>query len=312
MLSDADKQIRHRRITGTRIGAIVGLSKYKTPIDVWRELVEDYTEDLDDSEDIQRGRHLEPALLSWYEAKTGAQCHPSVAVVHPDDNRFAATPDGRAKLPDGREVNLEVKAPRRGDDWGDSGTDDIPACHVCQVALEMACTGLTLTHMPALVWGELRVYEIYRDLELEKVLLWKAAEFWNKYVATGVPPPPDGTKAYSDYLVQRFGDPSQEIKTADSDLNLDADAQEYFEIKSQLAKLETRQTEIKNRLCVQIGSAKGLKGDGWKALWYKCRARTRTDWEAYARSLGGTDDGVADHITRGEDYRQFRLTETKK
>lgn len=312
MLTDHDKTVRRRRITGTRIGAIVGLSHYRTPIDVWRELVHDDADDVDEeSEDILRGRFLEPALLAWYAHRTGAKVEPQCALIHPRDPRFAATPDGVATLPDGRRVNLEVKAPRRGDDWGDDGTDEIPAYHVCQVALEMACADLDTTHVISHVYGGLRIYEIDRNLDLESALLSRGRDFWDRYVVPRTPPPVDSTESYKRYLESRFpASIGATLLTASAEH--DALARAYLDAKARLAEAEAAKDAAANKLREAIGDAGGISGDGWRCKWSAVQGRRSIDWRAYALALGGNDDEAKRYETRGAGYRRFDLREAKR
>jgi putative phage-type endonuclease len=309
-LSEYDKEIRKRRITGNRIGAIVGLSKYKAPIDVWLEIMGHEVDDISENPDVMRGTYLEDGLLQWYAAVTKAIVSGATSVVHPRDDRFAATPDGSAVLPSGQTVNLEVKVPRRFDDWGESGTDDIPKYHICQVTLEMACAGHELTHVVALIWGELRIYPIPRDRDLEAALLKRGADFWQQYIDTGIPPPPDGSRSYTDYLSEKFANPSSEIINVD-DESINFDAEQILALRTQISDLEFQKLALQNKMCKQIGSSKGIKGRGWRALWSKCKSRKKIDWERYARVLGAHDEGAKNYLTQGDDYRRFDLRRTK-
>jgi len=309
MLTEYDRKIRKGRITGTRIGGVVGLSKYKTPIDVWRALVEPEGVDegsIEDSPDVQRGKYLEAGMLEWFAHVTGAVVHHQDAAVHPVDNRFAATPDGWAKMPDGSIVNLEVKMPRRGDDWGESGTDDIPTCHVCQVVQEMGVFGRKLTKMIALVWGEMRIYDVPHDPELEAILLNRGGDFYDKYVMTRIPPPPDSSDNYYKYLKHIFpGMAKGEMLPTTEDL--DAKVARYLAAKERADEVDDEIKLLKNQICAEIGDAKGIKGGDWKAVWNNVRGRQKTDWKAYVNDLGGTPEGADKYTTRGAGYRAFSI-----
>lgn len=300
------QKIRQRRLTGTRIAAIVGLSKHKSPIQVWRELVEGADSGVDpDSPDILRGEFLEPGIRAWYRHLTGLAVHKATPRVHPTHGEiFAAASDAFAGPSVGAwDRVVEIKAPRYADDWGESGTDQIPEYYVPQISLEMACADLPRADIVALLYGEPRIYTIDRDLDLEGVLIEAGLRFWRDHVETGRPPPVDATPDYGEYIAKRFASHGEAVREADAEA--EQWAAKLREAKAAIKGAEAVEQEARNHLQALIGDAAGIKGAGWSVSWKTVKGRSSTDWEALARSKGVTEDEVKQHTKQGDGYRRF-------
>ncbi len=185
MLSDNEKKAR--RIGGSTIAKIVKQSAWGTPMDAYLDLGGRHEEKT--GEDIDRGNFLEPSLLSWANKKIGETFVKSKQVVFPEWDWATVNPDGLSE----KKSIIEIKAPRRDDlgNWGEDGTDHVPADALLQTHWGMMVTDSERGFVAALLGGDLRVYKIQRDRELEAKLLAAAKAFINIYVIPGVPPPPE-------------------------------------------------------------------------------------------------------------------------
>lgn len=122
------------RITGSRVGAILGLSKYRTRADVMREMVRQTlgaAPEFTGNEATRYGEAHEADAINAYEQRYGALVMPSPLVVHPDYNWLAASPDGLI----GDDGMIEVKCPFRAQYTEPSQE------YKAQMMLQMACTG---------------------------------------------------------------------------------------------------------------------------------------------------------------------------
>ena len=311
-LSPDDIAVRRGRISATQVAQIAGLSKWGGPVSAWLDILGRTVDDGDPSPDLLRGTHLEPGMLSWYAELTGYALQPGRTVVYPDDDRYCATPDAWA-TPDGDSGPhlVEVKCPRRGDDWGDEGTDEIPLYYVPQVTWQLGVCGLAWCDVIALIWGELRTYHIAFDPALFASLRRIASNFHDHYVATDTEPPPDASHAYAEYLARLY--PSALTKELlPPTVEIEARAQDYLAAKAAEKQAQADIALAKACMKKYIGSAAGIQSDGWRARWPTITRKPTVDWQAYARALGGTDDGAQAYKQQVKPYRQFRLTETKK
>lgn len=295
MLTEEQQAIRRTGIGGSEIGAVVGLSPYAKPIDVWRAKVEGHI--LEETKPMKRGRILEPALADWYAEDTGATLEFAPTLRHPSSLIAVATPDRFASLAGERWV-LELKTAnfRTLSQWGEAGTDKVPKHYLAQVAWEMACADLERADLAVLVAGDdFRIYHLRRDRELEAMLLEEAEKFWRDYVLTKTPPPVDGSDSFEDWLLARY--PAHQSGLLEATPEAEALARELRAAQEALEPNEARLDAAKNQLRALIGDAEGLVGSFGKITWRKSKDSERTDWEAVAKAAGVTPELIKQFTT---------------
>lgn len=133
---------RKGRITGSAIGAILGLSPFATTADVMRRMVRDYHGEPSEFKGniaTEYGQQNEPTATKDYEMESGLGVKEVGFVVHPNFDWLGASPDGLVS-DDGV---IEIKCPygKRHDveDTFLSATDQ-PG-YYAQMQYEMFCTG---------------------------------------------------------------------------------------------------------------------------------------------------------------------------
>ena len=132
--TDEWQAARIGRITGSRVGAILGLSKYRTRDDVMREMVRQTlgaAPEFIGNEATRYGEAHEADAINAYEQRFGALVMPSPLVVHPRYEWLGASPDGLV----GDDGMVECKCPFR------AKYTEPSAEYVAQMQLQMACTG---------------------------------------------------------------------------------------------------------------------------------------------------------------------------
>jgi predicted phage-related endonuclease len=161
------------------------------------------------NEDMKRGSFLEDGIARWYCERYGI----AERMVEPGTIRHATRPFAIC-TPDrivGRRL-LSIKVPRRKTAaWGDPGTDNVPAAYLLQLQWEFAVldalgdSGLDdEMHLAALLDGELAVYIIRADKELQRDLLNYAEQWWKRHVVGGEQPSMDGSERATAWLKSRF------------------------------------------------------------------------------------------------------------
>lgn len=121
-------------LTGSRIGAILGVNPYSKPKDVLRSMVREALgaeNEFQGNTDTQRGNRLEPIIVGLFEVETGSVVDDAPPLqVHPNYPWLAASPDGFV----GINALVEIKAPRRI-----KTLVEVPH-YVAQMQLQMECT----------------------------------------------------------------------------------------------------------------------------------------------------------------------------
>lgn len=187
-LSPEQLALRRTGITATDVAAVLGLSPFRSPLDVWLEKM-NKAPPVEETEDMQRGTFLEDGARRWYAHRVGARVAQPGTVVHPRDSLVIATPDGVALL--GDDVRgLEIKMPSSARDWGEPGTDAIPDYYLPQVAWQLAAMAewTDTVDVFAVLECKPRLYHVRRDVELEGLLVDHMRRFWRDHVVTGRPP----------------------------------------------------------------------------------------------------------------------------
>ena len=183
-------EARRTGIGGSDVAAILGLSKWATPLQVYRQK----RGELDDQPDnpaMRWGRYLEPVVRQAYADETGNEVRVLGDMVrHPLHEFMVANLDGFIEPASGPRRVFEAKTARTAEGWGEPGSDQIPQPYLLQVQHYMAVTGFVVADVAVLVGGsDFRIYEVPEDRELQEMLVDAEAEFWGR-VQRGDPPEP--------------------------------------------------------------------------------------------------------------------------
>jgi putative phage-type endonuclease len=184
---------RRRGLTASEIPAILGLSEWSTPLDVWLKKVRP-EQDLEvQAYRFDRGHALEPVLAAEWHAQTGDFIEePPALVAHPEDPRILCSLDYLAHSPDATRV-LELKTSSTWEPWADG---DLPDKYAAQVQIQLEITDLDEGIVFADVNGRLETRRIPRDRAWARETIDLALAWWDAYVTTGTPPPLDPIRDY--------------------------------------------------------------------------------------------------------------------
>lgn len=288
--------------------AVLGLDKYRTPMDVWKAKVSKEPRTAPPSEAAMWGQALEAVVRGKYALDTGRSVFvPTGSVML--DGWLRATPDGfvsvwpvgsppqndTADLVTSVDIDdvqpmlasapfglLEVKttASWNGDDWDDGPPEKVEV----QCRVQMAVCNLPWCDVVCLIGGQRYVgpFRIERDLTLEHAILRYLRSFWH-LVETKTPPPVDSSDAWGTYA-------SEQMRPSKVVIEADADVREYLTswkiARIERKRAEAQETELKTQLLLAMSAAKATGIDGGelgKVTAYRTGARM--DWKGYAEYL---------------------------
>lgn len=256
-LTKEQLEIRKHGITGSEIASVAGLNPWGSPFDVYcsKKMLRD-----DTSFHTDRGNFLEPAIIRWYEHRSGRAVVPTGTRIHPSHKIVIATPDGESLGADGSRA-LEVKAPgwRMAHQFGDDGTDKIPSYYVPQVLWECAVIGVPSADFAALVDGDLRVYNIAFNAKLFDALREIAERFYRDHILADIPPPPDGGKKAREWLLKMYPQATHDFVNATEEMIELGNA--YIEARDEESAAEKRKDEAGNRLRLLLKECEGAQCD---------------------------------------------------
>lgn len=298
---------RRQGLGGSDVAAVLGLSKWRGPMDVWADKKK-LSPDQDENYAMMRGRILESAVANWYAEKTGAVLEegPPMPIKGPEP-WMLGSPDRYATTEEDGRYGVEIKTARSSDDWGPDGSSLIPVYYATQVAWYMACTNIDRWDVAVLFMlnDEFRHYTIHRDPIVEKKLVGSCRNWWNQYILSDNIPPIDESDAAAQHLQQKYPTPSQELRKASPDeTNLVFD---LYDVNEEIKLLKQRKARLENQIKDLIGDDEGLWNDWGKVTWKLNKGRATID----TKRLREEEPEIATKFTRtSEPSRVFRQTIT--
>jgi putative phage-type endonuclease len=278
---------RQAGIGGSEIAAIVGLSQYRTPTQVWESKVNP-VEDEETSQPAYWGTVLEDVVAKEYAWRTGRKVQRLTSqMTHPDFNFAIANIDravinpeisGNVRWKNGRVTTdrlLECKTANgfMAKQWGEAGTDGVPDAYLIQCQWYMGVTGASICDLAVLIGGQdFRIYTILRDDDLINDLLLQGAAFWELVQSRTEPDPvnyPECVKKWAK------SDPSLSVQA--DDLLID-DLEQIQSIKAKVKELEAQEDALKARVLMALESAETLTYQGVKVA--TCKTQTRNSFDA--------------------------------
>lgn len=294
-------QQRRTGVGGSDVAAILGLSKYKTPLQVYQEKRGEI-EPQADNDAMRWGRYLEPVVRQAYADETGNEVRVIDQLVrHPIYEHMIANLDGFVIPETGPRRVFEAKTARTADGWGEPGSDQIPQPYLLQVQHYMAVTGFVVADVAVLIGGsDFRLYEVPEDRELQDMLCDACTEFWGR-VKAGEPPEP---QTYAD-VIARYGRASRtDAAMADADV-LDA-LKHRRELATQAQHLKLAEDGWKAVVLKAMGECDTLVDPAGKTLatWKASAAPKRFDTAAFKAAH---PDLYEQFVSVGEPSRRFLL-----
>lgn len=332
-LSPKTKKERRKGIGGSEWAIALGLSKWKTPLQLYREKrgeVEVPEPDEAQQRLFLRGNMLEPLIRRHYERMTGervTQLFPldTPGVWHQNGVMFCH-PDGATESGRYQEYKTAMTFAAAG--WGEEETDQIPESYMVQVQGGLACSGLEVADVVVCIGNReldvlaallasgvmlteeqeiaimeqltVRRYEVQADPDLQAMIEEGVLEFW-RGVVDGVPPAPRTSAEAS----ERFRQSTPNAVTATSEVE-DA-CRKLAAVKAQLKVLDGEKDELETAVKAAIGDNEALLDVGGKTLatWKSDKAGiTRVD----AKALQAAHPDIYEKFSKTADpIRRFLL-----
>jgi putative phage-type endonuclease len=260
-------------IGASEVAAVLGLNKYETPFSVWQKKVSDEIL-LEENDFMTFGNLVEPALIAWYNKKTGnSAIKDSYLRIHKDFNCLFADLDGIMIDDSGNECGLvECKSTsqRTYDSWQKDEEDcvqGVPLYHYCQIQHELSVTGLPWCDLAVLITDrrQLKILRINRDDEYitkqnEVLVAW-----YNAYVVPMIPPELTAQElSHIEPAEGTFTEASQEI--ADS-------VRLLKDLADEMKLVEHRYNDVKDLIIRNIGDKENLTYSGSVLATFKMQSR---------------------------------------
>jgi putative phage-type endonuclease len=297
-------QRRMAGIGGSDIAAILGLSPYKTGLQLWMEKTGRDTSEPDSAalERMHWGTALEDVVARHYSEVRGVKIqrinqqlvHPQCAIALANIDRAVLEDGKRARWDEafGRVVGarnvLEVKTAhalaQNGADWGEAGTDEVPQHYWTQCQWYMGITGLPFADLAVLFGGQkFVIYTIPFERDLFDDMLAEADRWWKAHVVADLPP-----QATTEGDARRMWKSHAAGREKIVDVTVAEAVETLRAVKAQARALEEREQAAKDVICAAFEDAEVITYMGRKlATWKQNKASQRTDWKASADQIKG-------------------------
>jgi putative phage-type endonuclease len=321
---------RRTGIGGSDVAAILGLSKFKSPLDVFKDKLGE-TPDGEQSQAAYWGTKLEDIVAKEFQERTGLKVqrvnkqlsrerwmHANIdrAVVNPAISGTVRVQDEAKQVETGRllttDAILECKTASSyiADQWGPSQESEIiagnvvsdhkiPIYYETQVQWYLGVTGASVCYVAALLGGQdFRIYRVERDDEVIAALQEQCRSFWFEHVQKHVPPEPHTAEEVQKLFAKDDGEMVEATNEVATDIG------ELRNLVEQVKALEAEQKIVKDRICAALGEKTGFLIAGEKACTFKAQKSTRFDTTRFKKEQPET---YATYVKTSE-TRVFRLS----
>jgi len=266
------KPNRKTFIGGSDIAAIMGMSRWKSPLQLWAEKTGTLPEqDLSDNEAVELGTELEDFVAKKFTRKTGLKVRQAPQIyVHKDYDYFKCQVD---RLVTNTNELLEVKTTSawKVKEWAG---EEIPQEYILQVNWQLGITGRDKGWLAVLIGGQkFRTKEMMFDKKLFDKQIEMALGFWvcvqNKTapMATGIDNP---------FMIELNPTHNDTLKEADDEMNTKIGL--LMETKFHIDQLKETQDLVEAQIKQVIGDSLGIKTSQYSVTW-KQQARSSVDTE---------------------------------
>lgn len=250
---------RRTCITGTDVAAILGVSRFSSPIKVYLDK-KGLSETTGENEAMIWGRRLEIPILEAYAEQEGVELQfaDSYALLRvPGFPILGATLDAVRTIDN---APVDAKNTRnRGDEWGPAGSDQIPVYYAAQLAVQMMVQNSDFADLAVLFHGsEFVPYRIHRDRDTEEMIKERVSIWWHRHIDKDCPPDVDGSDSSSEYLKKRFARSTEITREATPEVLQWIKTRR--ETGAMIDELETQKKEAENLIKAYLGDAQAIPG----------------------------------------------------
>lgn len=304
-------QDRSKFVGGSEVAAVMGLSRWNTPLSVWAKKTGQIEDSIKDNEAVEMGIDLEDFVAKKFEQRSGKKVRvENREFVHPDYPYMVSHIDRWVVGEDGADLECKTCSAYKYGEWDD---DEIPDEYYLQKIWYSGIIGLHRKKKPKdsyiavliggqkFVWKPVKFDQVLFDLQVERV-----REFWESYVLTGTPPMAISND--KDTLIELFPesrpDTLKTIRGGDEEATFNELALNRTEGKNQVKEIIIEVDDADNKLRQLIGDDEGLETGQWKATW-KGQNTTKVD------TAKMKEDGIYEKYAIRGNTRVLRVVEKK-
>lgn len=303
-LDDEDDRLtwlddRRAGIGGSDIAAIMGMSAFNGPLDVYYSKVEEVSDNEEAmTEPMEWGVRLESVILKHFT---------DLFAVNYDDNKrlirsdltpiLLHSPDAIELDEDGFPIGgIEIKNIRSDKAWTEPY--GMPEYYYAQVQHGLYVTGLDKWTIVALVSGNKMIYRtVYPDHDFQDMMVKAANNFWLEYVISHNPPPVDGSEPTSKVLQTRWTS-VEEAKEIPYDVYHD-----LLNVRDEIKEMEKHAELLEQQIKEVMADAQDGTVDGVRVVSWKTSTRNTMDTTRLRKEM----PEIAEQYNKETPVRVFRV-----
>jgi putative phage-type endonuclease len=298
-------RLRQKGIGGSDAAAIAGLNKYKSPIQVYYEKVEDIQVEPEQSEAAYFGQALEDFVAKEFAKRTGKKIRRRNAILqHPEYPFMLANVD---RLIVGEDAGLECKTASEylKDEWVLG--EKVPDQYFIQCQHYMAVTGRSKWYIAVLIGGNKFHWDVIeRDEEIINYLIEIESEFWQRVVEKR-PPEVDGTDSSTNLLNLLYPAESVIDDVAELPDEVDELIDQLESVNEEIKKYQERKAEIENKIKAMLGEYECGYTNDYTVKWSVVNSN-RFDSKRFAKE----HPDLYRQYLQTSTYRRFSISKNKK
>ena len=268
---------RSTYLGGSDVAPILGISPWRTPLDVYLDKIQPRKEETDPGrlKVLNRGKRMEPYVIDLLAEETGLEIiRRGERYLDPDLDFIAAEIDAEAAT--GENIEIKTVSPFKAREWGEEQSDEIPLHYAAQAMHGMMVTSREVCVFGVLIGGDdFRVYRIERDDVTIDAIRQKEIEFWSRIQARQAPEP----STVSD-VFRLFGTKDSGLAVEASE-SLQADVIALKSLKDDAKRLGAQIDLREERIKLHMADASILTMNGKPVLTWKEQASKRFDQSAF-------------------------------
>ncbi len=270
---------RTKFLGGSDTAAILGISPWKTPLEVFLDKIQPRVEvDPAKQKIFQRGKRMEPYVIDMLAEETGLE-------IIGRNNRYIDTElpflaaEIDAEAASGENIEIKTVSPFKAQEWGEEQTDEVPVHYTAQAMHGLMVTGKAVCIFGVLIGADdFRVYRVERDDETIAAIREKEIEFWER-IKTRTPPP---MTSVSDVLLM-FG------KDSGSSIEADGKTIEQYnmlrDLKYRAKEIGVQIEEVESAIKMYMQDNAALTIDGNPIATWKTQNPKRFNQGKFARAF---------------------------
>lgn len=263
--------MRKAGIGGSDCAAAIGLSRWKSPFQLWSEKT-DRIIPTKATEACYWGSLMEPILRAEFIKRTNLEVHECPFFLRSKEHKhMLANIDGYVKNEDGSFSVLEIKTANAYavQDW----QDGLPIEYFAQIMHYMVVTGMSSAYVAVLLGGnEFKIQKYDRDEEMIQHIIQMEEHFWFEYMLKDTPP--EATAKDNEVLGQLY--PKSEAKAIEMPTKAREVLADYEKAAKNVAIAKEKKEEAEAKLKLMLAESEFGIIDGYKISW-KNVSTTRLD-----------------------------------